>query len=146
MAYSGKYKVKNPSKYQGDPTSITYRSSWEAKFMQYLDEHPEIITWSSEEKTIIYRSPVDGKLHRYFPDFWIKKMVDGVAECAIIEIKPRKQTLPPQNKPSRITNKYLTEVTTYLTNKAKFEAAQHYCTERNWKFIVLTENELFKTQ
>ena len=28
--------------------------------------------WSSEEIVIPYRSPIDKKVHRYFPDFWIQ--------------------------------------------------------------------------
>ena len=69
MAYKGKFKPHNPFKYVGDPTNIIYRSLWELRFMRYLDSHPNVTQWASEEITIPYFSPVDKKIHRYFPDF-----------------------------------------------------------------------------
>ena len=47
MAYKGKYKPKNRSKYKGDPTKIVYRSLWERRFMVYCDENPNVIKWAS---------------------------------------------------------------------------------------------------
>ena len=48
---------------------------------------------------IPYRSPVDGKVHRYFPDFYIKVTESmGYTKKYIIEIKPKKQTAPPKNQ------------------------------------------------
>ena len=72
MSYSGKFTPKNPQKYKGDPKNIIYRSSWEVKVMKYLDDHPDVIWWGSEELVIPYWSPVDNKKHRYFPDFVAK--------------------------------------------------------------------------
>ena len=68
----GLYKPKNISKYKGDYRKIFHRSGLELKFMRYLDGNDSILKWSSEEIIIPYRSPIDGKVHRYFPDFWIK--------------------------------------------------------------------------
>ena len=42
------FKVKKIRKYRGDPTKVTYRSSWERKFMTYCEENPMILEWSSE--------------------------------------------------------------------------------------------------
>ena len=67
--YKGVFKPKNPSKYRGDPTNIIYRSRWELLFMRYLDNNSGIKEWASEELIIPYRSPIDGRVHRYFPDF-----------------------------------------------------------------------------
>ena len=67
--YKGIFKPYNPAKYRGNPTNIVYRSSWELKLMIHLDKHPDVIWWSSEEVTIPYISPIDGRPHRYFPDF-----------------------------------------------------------------------------
>lgn len=145
MAYKGFFKLKNPNKYKGDPTNVVYRSRWELLTMQKLDNHPDIIEWSSEEIIIPYRSPVDGKVHRYFPDFWIKKKdINGNISCEIIEVKPYKQTQPPvvieaKNKPSR---RYINEVMTWGINSAKWKAANEYCKDRGWKFTIITENEL----
>ena len=72
MSYKGRYKVKNLEKYKGDPTNIIYRSVWERKFMVYCDRSDRILEWGSEEFFIPYRSPLDGKIHRYFPDFYVK--------------------------------------------------------------------------
>ena len=65
MPLTGKYKIKNKKKYRGNPNNIVYRSAWERKFMVFCDEHRSIIEWSSEEFSVPYRSPVDGKVHRY---------------------------------------------------------------------------------
>ena len=91
MAYKGKYSPSYPRKYKGDPTNIVYRSLWERKFMVYCDLNENILEWGSEEIVMPYRSPVDGKVHRYFPDFYIKvKESTGRIKKMIIEIKPKK--------------------------------------------------------
>lgn len=142
MSYKGMFRPKNPQKYRGDPSNIIYRSNWELKLMIYLDGHPDVLQWASEELVIPYRSPIDGKLHRYFPDFFVKKKnKDGVVESVVIEVKPSVQSNPPkvQSKPTR---KYIREVVTYGINQAKWKAAKDFCDDRKWKFIVLTEKEL----
>jgi hypothetical protein len=142
MAYKGYFRPKNPQKYRGNPSNIIYRSRWELKLMMHLDEHPDVVEWNSEEFFIPYRSPVDGKMHRYFPDFYVKKInKQGLTETAIIEVKPLAQTMEPkkQPKPSR---KYITEVMTYGVNQAKWKAAREYCADRKWTFHIFTEKEL----
>lgn len=142
MAYKGYFRPKNPQKYRGNPSNIIYRSRWELKLMMHLDEHPDVVEWCSEEFFIPYRSPVDGKIHRYFPDFYVKKInKEGLTETAIIEVKPLAQTMEPkkQPKPSR---KYITEVMTYGVNQAKWKAAREYCADRKWTFHIFTEKEL----
>lgn len=143
MSYKGKYRVKKLNKYRGDPTKVVYRSSWERKFMTYCEENPMILEWSSEEVVVPYRSPIDRKIHRYFPDFWIKvKRGDNLTECVLIEVKPKKQTAPPK-KPKRMSKRYLAEVYTYSKNEAKWNAAKEFCKDRNWKFEIITEDHLF---
>jgi hypothetical protein len=76
--HKGRYVPNKPQKYRGDYNNIVYRSSWERRFMLYCDRSDAIIEWGSEEIIIPYRSPLDGKVHRYFPDFYIKvKQSDG---------------------------------------------------------------------
>ena len=146
MAYNGKFQPKNPQKYRGNPSNIVYRSSWELKLMMTLDSHPDVIEGSSEEIVIPYRSPLDGKLHRYFPDFYAKKKTtSGAIEQVLIEVKPAGQVKQPviqESKNRKPTKKYIREVTTYVVNQAKWEAAIEYCKDRNWKFQVMTEKEL----
>ena len=97
MSYSGKFKPKNYKKYKGDPTKIYYRSLWERRFMMYCDNNPNITEWNSEEIVIPYISPVDKRVHRYFPDFYIKYVTaEGKTIREIIEVKPKKQLKPPK--------------------------------------------------
>ena len=143
MAYKGSYKVKNLHKYKCDHRKVTYRSLWERKFMIYCDENPSILKWSSEEIVIPYRSPIDRKLHRYYPDFWIQiENAKGQKEGILIEVKPKAQTTAPRKK-SRVTKKYLREVYTYGVNEAKWKAAEEFCKDHGWKFQILTEDHLF---
>ena len=141
-SYKGFFRPKNPLKYKGDPSGIVFRSSWELKFMNYLDAHPDVLEWSSEEFAIPYRSPVDGRVHRYFPDFWVKqKNINGDVETVVVEIKPKKQTEPPVVQKKR-TKRYINEVMTWGVNTAKWQAAEEYCSERKWKFRIFTEQHL----
>lgn len=142
MAYSGRFTPKNPGKYVGDYKNIIYRSSWEARVMDWLDRNENIISWASEELVIPYKSPIDGKFHRYFPDFLIKtKTKDGNTKTILIEVKPKYQTKPPQPQ-QRITKKYLTEVKNWGVNEAKWKAAIEYCKDRMWEFKIVTEDDL----
>ena len=140
--YQGRFKPKNPSKYRGDVSNIIYRSGWELKLMSYLDRHPHVISWGSEEVVIPYKSPIDGRWHRYFTDFVVKRInKSGQKETILIEVKPEKQTKAPEKK-SRVTKKYLTEVQTWGVNQAKWKAAEEYCKDRGWQFQIMTEKHL----
>ena len=142
MAYKSKFKPKTVSKYKGNPTNIIYRSLWELKLMRYLDDHPDVLSWSSEEIAIPYKSPIDGRYHRYFPDFKIQKRdKSGNISTMIVEIKPLSQTKPPQVA-TKVTKKYINEVATWGINQAKWKAASEYCKDKNWEFAVMTEKEL----
>lgn len=142
MSYKGKYKPKHPRKYKGDPTNIIYRSLWERKFMTYCDNNNNILEWCSEEIVLPYRSPIDNKVHRYFPDFYIKvKESNGIVKKYVIEIKPKKQCLEPKIQ-KRKTKSYIYEVCEYAKNQAKWKAAKEFCKDRKWEFKVLTEDEL----
>ena len=134
MAYKGKYSPSYPRKYKGDPTNIVYRSLWERKFMVYCDLNENILEWGSEEIVMPYRSPVDGRVHRYFPDFYIKvKESTGRIKKMIIEIKPKRQCSPP-SKPKKQTKGYLREAYEYAKNQAKWEAASEWCKDRGYIF------------
>jgi hypothetical protein len=142
MAYSGKFVPKNSNKYLGDPTKIFYRSLWERRVMVYLDENTTVVEWSSEEIVIPYLSPLDNRVHRYFPDFFVRvRNKDGSIEEVILEVKPAAQTVPPKVA-KRVTRKVIQEVMTYGVNEAKWKAAVEYCKDRNWKFKLVTEKEL----
>lgn len=143
MSYKGKFKPLNTQKYKGDVLNIIYRSLWERTFMIYCDTNENVIEWESEEKFIFYRSPLDGKTHRYYPDFLIKvKESDGTIKKYMIEIKPLKQTVPPP-KPKRQTKKYISEVYEYAKNQSKWAAAKEWCADRGYEFKVLSEKEIY---
>ena len=142
MSYKGRYQPNNPLKYKGNFRNIIYRSLWELKFMKYCDSNQNILEWGSEEFFIPYTSPIDGKRHRYYPDFYIKvKESTGQVKKYVIEIKPKKQCLEPKPQKKK-TKGYIYEVCEYAKNQAKWKAASEYCKDRMVEFKVLTENEL----
>jgi hypothetical protein len=141
MSYKGRFNPRYPAKYNGDPNNVIYRSLWELRVMQYLDVHPGIIWWASEELVIPYYNPIDNKKHRYFPDFVAKMQTkDGTIKTVVIEVKPEKQTKMPVQK--RKTKKYLEESATYLINQSKWKAATEFCKDHGWEFKILTEKDL----
>jgi hypothetical protein len=142
MAYKGKFRPSNTKKYRGNPSNIIYRSLLERKFMVYCDLNENILEWGSEEIVIPYRSPLDSRVHRYFPDFYIKvREKNGNVQRYIIEIKPKRQCKEPKVQKEK-TKKYIYEVTEYAKNQAKWKAAEDYCEDRKWQFKVLTEDDL----
>ena len=142
MAYRGKYYPSFPKKYKGDPTNIIYRSLWERKFMVYCDKNTKILEWGSEEIALPYISPHDSRVHRYFPDFYIKVQENtGKIKRYLIEVKPLKQPTKPK-RPKRQTKGYIREAFEYARNQAKWKAAREYCADRMWEFKVITEKEL----
>ena len=110
--------------------------------MVYCDKNENILEWGSVEIFIPYRSPVDNRIHRYFPDFYIKvKESTGHVKKYLIEVKPKKQCVEP-NPQKKKTKGYIYEVYEYARNQAKWKAAREYCADRMWEFKVLTEDEL----
>ena len=143
MAYKGKYRPSHPKKYKGDPTGIIFRSLWERKFMVYCDQNKNVLEWASEEIALPYRSPVDNKVHRYFPDFYMKvKETNGIIKNYFIEVKPLKHCAPPKRTKKGQTRGYMREAYEYVKNQAKWEAAREFCDDRQWEFKVVTEKEL----
>jgi hypothetical protein len=138
MAYKGKYKVKNPKKYMGDPTKVIYRSLWERQCFKYCEASSDIVAWNSEETVVPYRCKTDNKVHRYFIDLTIRT---AKGEVILVEIKPKKETVPPK-QPQRKTKRYINEVMTYVKNQSKWEAASEFAANRGWKFQVWTEDTL----
>lgn len=138
----GRFRPKNTKKYKGDVTNIIYRSSWELRVLRYLDENENILEYSSEEIIIPYRSPVDNRVHRYFPDFMVKvRQKDGTVKTLLLEVKPHSQTKEPKIQ-RRKTKRYITEVVTWGINNAKWKSAVEYCNDRGWEFKLITEREL----
>ncbi len=149
---SGKYFPTNIDKYVGDAHNIIYRSSWERKFCHYCDMNPNILKWSSEPLYINYWNPIDKKEHKYFVDYYIKvKKADGSIEEWLIEIKPENQydiSKRPEEPKGNITEKklrnYNEKLKTWITNRAKFEAATRFAEERGYKFGAINEKFIMR--
>lgn len=139
--HQGIFKPQNPQKYAGNSDNIVYRSGWEKKVFSWLDLHPDVIYWASEELSIPYFNPVDQKNHRYFPDVIFKvKQKNGSIKVFMIEIKPDRQTKPPVKK--RKTQTFINESITYAINQSKWKAADKFCQEHGWIFKVITEKDI----
>ncbi len=136
--YKGKYRPVNIAKYDGNFQHIEYRSSWERSVFKWCDLNEAVIKWSSEEVVVPYRCKTDNRIHRYFVDL---KITFKNGDTYLIEIKPRKETLEPKKR-STASKGYLTEVLKYVKNMSKWEAANVYALERNWKFEVWHEGTL----
>ena len=114
---------------------IIYRSSYEYKFIQWLERSSQVVRWGSECIGIRYISPLDGKTHTYYPDY-VMELNDGTT--VLVEIKPWHETQPPPaNVPQ---NSY--QYTTYVKNRAKWQAAIDFCSHNNMKFMIFTEHTI----
>ena len=143
MTYKGRYFPTNPKKYKGNPNQIIYRSLWERKVMVYCDKNDAIIEWGSEEVIVPYLSPMDGRIHRYFPDFYMKvRQDDGSTKKFIIEVKPKSQCKQPVKNPKRRTTKWFNEVKTFAINQAKWKSAREFCEDKGMEFKIFTEDHI----
>ena len=106
--------------------------------MLYCDRNDNVAQWASEELSIPYRSPLDNRIHRYFPDFLVRTD-KGKKFC--IEIKPYRQCMKPKT-PKRKTKYHIRENMEYAKNIAKWESAKKYCANNNMEFKIITEKDL----
>jgi|TARA_R110000744_G_scaffold45248_1_gene100517 hypothetical protein len=105
--------------------------------MNWCDKNDDVLAWGSEEIVIPYRSPLDNRVHRYYPDF-VLKIRDTTY---LIEVKPFRFTQEPKI-PKRRTKRFITEVKQWGVNLAKWESAKEFCIDRGWEFKIITEKEL----
>jgi hypothetical protein len=141
-AEKGKFRPKNPLKYDGDPTQIVYRSGLEKRMMLWLDKMPSVLSWSSECLIIPYYNPMKKRPARYFPDFLVKYMDSkGETHTMVVEVKSASEQQEPKKK-SRVTRRLVESFMIWETNKAKWRAAAKFCEERGWKFKLLSEHDL----
>lgn len=136
--YKGKYRLKHPDKYIGDPENVVYRSLWERNAFRWCEANPSVKKWSSESIVIPYFDAASQKHRRYFMDLWIQTKDDAVM---MVEIKPHSQTKKPAKR-GRKTKVFMNESATYVTNQCKWHAAEEYAKARGWAFVKWTEKEL----
>ena len=138
----GIFIPENSEKYKGGRKPI-YRSSYELKFMRFLDKTDSVLEWCSESLAISYIHPLTGRLARYFPDFLIKyRTNDGGYQIDLIEVKPKRETLPPKVHGNKKAKTILYEKKTWAINQAKWKAAKAFCDKRDIRFRLITESEL----
>lgn len=130
---------KNLAKYEGDYTKITWRSTWEMRAFAWCDENPNVAKWSSEEQVVPYLCKTDNKYHRYFVDL---KITFKTGKTILVEIKPEHQVRKPKVEGKKMTKQLLESITTYAKNVSKWEAAEKYCAERGWQFMIWDQNYL----
>jgi hypothetical protein len=136
----GTYVPKNPEKYMGDVNKIRFMSSWELQTHTFFDNNPNVLRWASEEIAIPYIKPTDGRLHKYYPDYFVEyRNSAGEIIQEIIEVKPAAQVRAPRKNHKHA----LYEQLTYAINTAKWTAAARFCAERNIKFRIITEHSIF---
>jgi hypothetical protein len=129
-----------------------YRSSWEAKMFNWCDENKNVVRWGSEILAIPYIYDIEKvkgihKTHKYYPDLYCEiRNKQGLIEKFVIEIKPVKQKNKPI-KPKRRTKKALKNYTyavhEYVKNQNKWKYARSFCEGKNWKFRIVTEENIF---
>lgn len=115
------------SKYFSDKFNeqFLFDSSWEERFIKLMEKTYicRDISILKRCRDIVQYKKDDGTLHRYLPDFYIE-FKDGIK--VVIEIKPASLV-----KNDRVV--YLKKI-----------AAKKYFKNKGIKYIILTENELFK--
>ena len=162
--HQGIYVPKHPEKVIGG--DIVYRSGWELAFARWCDDNDAVIEWGGEPTSIQYRNPSDvdfdackkanvspinpanWPVQNYYPDFYIAlKLPDAKSDTDVkrllIEIKPKYQTErpvpPPANAKIKEQKAFINSTKTYLTNKAKWQAAIEWCKPRGFEFKIYTE-------
>lgn len=138
----GKYNLKNPNKYLINTKFIHYKSSYERACFKYFDENPSIVKWGYETVSVPY--VFEGKNHTYFIDVYAEiRTKSGDIVRHLIEIKPKKQVLPPKNSKKRNQKSFLKELRVYNMNSAKWSYAERYAKNNGMVFKILTEEQIF---
>ena len=73
-----------------------------------------------------------------------KESGTGEVETLLVEVKPLKQTTKPKVR-KRKTKSYINECITFEINAAKWKSAREYCEKNGWKFIIITEKDIFSS-
>lgn len=128
----GIYTPINTHKYLGDPRNITYRSSWELRFLHFCDHNPSVIRFGSEEIKIQYWNPVRKRKAMYITDFVIQYKRDDKLITEVIEIKPSKEAIlrPKMSDYDKVC---------LAINTCKWQAARIFCDKYDMVFRIITE-------
>lgn len=137
--HQGQFRMTNPQKYVGKSAPYA-RSSWEVKVMQLFDTNSNILQWASEEVGIPYISPIDNRMHTYYPDFMVRYIdANNREHVELLEVKPNSQS-------TLETARSLADRQALAVNAAKWQAATQWCKSKGIRFRVITENEIFRNK
>jgi hypothetical protein len=135
----GYYTCNNIEKYLGNPGNIRYLSGLELLCFRYLDNNKNVLKWGSEIIQIPYFDKSTNKKRIYFVDIYAEFINNNNnITKAIIEIKPLKQTQPPNVRGKG----YQKRLCDYIKNISKWEYAKAYAKSNGMDFFILTEKQL----
>lgn len=109
--------------------------------MYFLDNNPSVISWASEAVNVPYLSPKDGKIHRYFIDFYVEVKTRNGIKRLLIEVKPKKKLLPPKTA-HRSKKTVVNETIEYHVNLAKWQSASAYAEKNGMEWHIYTEDDI----
>ena len=143
--FQGKYTPENPGKCINRSIPI-YRSSWEKRFMIFLDKNEYVLRWGSEVIEIPYQYSIDHRVHKYIVDMYCEiRDNTGKIKKYLFEIKPKDglyKPKPPKRKTKKSLHTYNYKMATFIRNKDKWRSAIQYCNGKGWEFRILTEKDL----
>lgn len=117
-------------------TPIIYRSSYEKRFIEYLESNKNVEYWGSECTPIEYVDAFDNTKHTYYPDYIA--LINGV--YYLFEVKPHNQCITPDKTLPKDSYAWRT----YIKNVSKWKATQTLCESRGMKFQIITEKTISK--
>lgn len=115
---------------------VIFRSSYEKKFIWWLEKSSKVKRWGSETLCIEYKLPNDDNVHHYWPDYLVE-MTDG--SIILVEVKPYNQTVPPD---PFLNDRNSLAYRTYVKNYCKWKAADAFCRKNNLQFKIITEKTI----
>ena len=139
----GIYYPINKEKYAGT-TPPQFKSLLERAMMAYLDKTPQILRWTYEPRSILYKDLTmldehgrPGKQRKYYIDFVaIIKHKSGNLKTIWIEVKSDKETHAPSEKAGSEAKKI------WIRNNCKWSAAKRLCESKGFEFHVITDKQL----
>ena len=145
---TGIFYPQNPNKVikLNDKGGLWYRSGWELRVSKFLDTNPNVVRWGAEFFEINYID-INGKSHRYYPDFYAEFRTDDphTYKRMVMEVKPYKEVItpqPPKNSNHKALQAYERSIAVYYKNAYKWQKAIEFCKNRGLEFFIITEKNL----
>lgn len=107
---------------QKNERSVAYESLLERDYLYFLEFDKDVISFTEQPFTLEYN--IFNRKRRYTPDFKVVRK----EKTHIIEIKPKIK---------------LVQLLSNENEKIKFDAAKHYCKDRNFEFKFVTDEDIY---